>query len=62
MAFTFKMVKKMFLHTYFIPFIFPVITFTIVSSKTEFISGFPYKLVTTALTSLKIDQTVIITI
>ena len=60
MTFAFKMLKQMFLRTCFIPCIFPIIAFVIVPSKSEFISGFPYILLTTILTREKIDQTVII--
>ena len=60
MTFAFKMLKQMFLHACFIPCIFPIIAFVIVPSKSEFISGFPYILLTTTLTCEEIDQTVII--
>ena len=62
MTFAFKMLKQMFLRTCFIPCIFPTIAFVIVPSKSEFISGFPYILLTTTLTCEKIDQTVIIAV
>ena len=61
MTFAFKMLKQMFLRTCFIPCIFPIIAFA-APSKSEFISGFPYILVTTTLTCEKIDQTVIIAV
>ena len=61
MTFTFKMLKQMFLHTCcFIPCICPIIAFVINPSKSEFISGFPYILLTTSLTREKINQTVTI--
>ena len=62
MTFAFKMLKQMFLLVCFIPCIFPIIAFVIVSSKSEFISGFPYILLTTTLTCEETDQTVIITV
>ena len=62
MTFAFKMLKQMFLHTCFIPCIFPVIAFVIVPSKSQFISGFPYVLLTITLTCEKINQAVIITV
>ena len=62
MILSFKMFKQMFLHTCFIPCIFPIIAFVIVPSKSEFISGFSYILLTTTLTCKKIDQTIIITV
>ena len=62
MTFAFKMLKQMFLHACFIPCIFPIIAFVIVPSKSEFISGFPYILLTTTLTCEEIDQTVIIAV
>ena len=51
MTFIFKMVKQMFLHTWFILCIFPIVAF-----------GFPHILFTTTPTCEKIDQTVIITV
>ena len=62
MTFAFKMLKQMFLRACFIPCIFPIIAFVIVPSKSEFISGFPYILLTTTLTCEEIDQTVIIAV
>ena len=52
----------MFLHACFIPCIFSIIAFVIVPSKQEFVSGFPYILLTTTLTCEGIDQTVIIAV
>ena len=54
---TFKMIKQMLLHTCFILSIFPIITFVIVPSKTEFII-----LLTTTLTCEKKNQRVIMTV
>ena len=62
MTFAFKMLKQMFLRTCFIPCIFPIIAFVIVPSKSEFISGFPYILLTATLACEEIDQTVIIAV
>ena len=62
MTFAFKILKQMFLHAYIILCIFPIITFVIVPSKLEFISGFPYILLTITLTCEEVDQTVIITV
>ena len=62
MTFAFKMLKQMFLHTFFIQCIFRVIAFVTVPSKSEFISGFPYIMLTTALTCEKMNQAVIITV
>ena len=62
MTFAFKMLKQMFLCACFIPCIFPIIAFVIVPSKSEFISGFPYILLTATLICEEIDQTVIITV
>ena len=62
MTFAFKMLKQMFLHTCFIPCIFPIIAFVIVPSKSEFISGFTNILLTTTLTCEKINEIVIITV
>ena len=56
MILAFKMFKQTFLHTCFIPCIFPIIASVIVPSKWEFISGFPYILLTTTLACEKIDQ------
>ena len=62
-TFAFKMLEKMFfLRTRFIPCFFPIIAFVIVPSKSEFISGFRYILLTTTITCEQIDQTVIIAI
>ena len=60
MTFAFKMLKQMFLHTCFIPCIFPITAFVTVPSKSEFLSGFPYILLTTTLTCEKINKTVAI--
>ena len=62
MTFAFKKLKQMLLRTCFIPCIFHTIAFVIVPSKSEFISGFPYVLLTITLTYEKIDQTVIIAV
>ena len=56
MSFAFKTSKQMFLHTCLIPWIFPIIAFLIVPSRSEFISGFPYILVTTTLTCEEIRE------
>ena len=56
------MLKQMFLHTCFVTYIFPIIAFAIVPSKSEFINRFPYMLLTTTLSCEKINQTVIITV
>ena len=52
----------MFLLTCFVPYIFPIIAFAIVPSKSEFISRFRYMLLTTTISCEKINQTVIITV
>ena len=50
MTLNFKMFEQTFLHKWLILFIFPIIAFVIVPSRTEFISGFLYILLTTTLT------------
>ena len=62
MTFAFKLTKQMFLRACFIPCIFPIIAFVITSSKSEFISDFPYILFTTTLIWEEINQTVIIAV
>ena len=61
MTFAFKMLKQVFLHTCFIPCIFPIIASVIVPSKSEFIS-FSCILLTTTFTCEKINKTIIITV
>ena len=60
MPFAFKMLKQKFLHTCFIVCIFSMIAFVIFPSKSEFISGIPFILLTTTLRCEKINQTAII--
>ena len=61
-AFAFKMLKQILLHTCSIPCIFIIIAFAIAPYKLELISCFLYILFTATLTSGKINKTVIITV